>query len=74
MGVLCVLSARGETKIEWDLDAEETVREVERIFRENAAKGYMAFAVGAGLDSARQIREFDPLASRIVQSPPIAGG
>ena len=74
MGVLCVLSPLGETKVEWDIDVEETVREAERIFRTNAAKGYAAFTVGEGLDSARQVDWFDPRAKRIVQSPPIAGG
>lgn len=74
MGVLCVLSARGETKVEWELDVAETVREAERIFRENAARGYVAFTADVDLDTSRQIREFEPKASRIVQSPPLVGG
>ncbi|MCL4465249.1 MAG: hypothetical protein M1401_00265 [Chloroflexi bacterium] len=74
MGTLCVLSAGGDTKVEWDIDAAETVREAERIFRENANRGYAAFAVGGELESSRRIEKFDPAVSRIVQSPPIAGG
>jgi hypothetical protein len=74
MGILSVLSARGDTRVEWDVDVAETVREAERIFRENAARGYASFTVVTGLESARQILDFDPTARRIVQSPPIAGG
>jgi hypothetical protein len=74
MGVLRILSPSGDTKVEWDLDVEETVREAERIFRENAAKGYAAFRLDDGLGAARHVDAWDPTASLIVQTPRILGG
>lgn len=74
MGLLRIVCAAGDVKVEWDLDAEETVREAERIFRENAARGYAAFRVDDGLASARQVTSLDPTAKLIVQTPRIAGG
>ncbi len=74
MGLLRILCASGDTKVEWDVDAEETVREAERIFHENAARGYAAFRLDDGLGSARLIDRLDPAANLIVQTPRIAGG
>lgn len=72
---LIILGRRGDTKVEWDLDAAEAVREAERIFAEHRARGYAAFATSAaGTADAVQIREFDPHAERIFLFPPMAGG
>ena len=74
MGALRTLCARGDSKIEWDVWKKETVREAERIFRENAAKGYASFRVNGGLSTAERIDDFDPEAKEIVQIPHLAGG
>lgn len=74
MGLLRVLGARGDTKIEWDIAKEETVREAERIFRENAAKGYASFKVDDGIDTVQRIDGLDPEAKQVLQIPRIVGG
>ncbi len=72
---LVILGTRGDTRVGWDLDEAEGVKEAERIFNEHRARGFAAFRVGT-VDSADtvQIHQFDPEAERILQFPPIAGG
>jgi hypothetical protein len=81
MANLRVLSWRGDTKVSYDVEraaageAEQlaAVREAERIFREERARGATAFRVVTGQPAVR-IDEFDPAAEQIVMVPRIAGG
>jgi len=81
MANLRVLSWRGDTKVSYDVEravageAEQlaAVREAERIFREERARGATAFRVMTGQPAVR-IDEFDPAAEQIVMVPRIAGG
>ena len=74
MGLLRVLCGRGDVKVEWDTERVEAVQEAERIFRENAARGYSAFKVEDGVGQATRIEDFDPAAREIIQIPRIVGG
>ena len=74
MGMLRVLCGRGDVKVEWDTERAEAVAEAERIFRENAARGYAAFKVEDKVQAATRIEEFDPSAREIIQIPRIVGG
>ena len=74
MGMLRVLCGRGDVKVEWDTERAEAVAEAERIFRENAARGYAAFKVEDRVEGATRIEEFDPSAREIIQIPRIVGG
>ena len=74
MGMLRVLCGRGDVKVEWDTERAEAVAEAERIFRENAARGYAAFKVEDKVEGATRIEEFDPSAREIIQIPRIVGG
>ena len=74
MGMLRILCGRGDVKVEWDTERAEAVAEAERIFRENAARGYTAFKVEDGVNNATRIDEFDPAAREIIQIPRIVGG
>jgi hypothetical protein len=81
MARMRVLSARGDTVLEWDGRKVETqdaeglaaVREAERIFDEQRARGATAFRVAPGRPAER-IDEFDPQAEQIVVVPRVAGG
>jgi hypothetical protein len=81
MAKMRVLSARGDTVLEWDGRKVETqdaealaaVREAERIFDEQRARGATAFRVAPGRPAER-IDEFDPQAEQIVVVPRVAGG
>jgi hypothetical protein len=74
MGMLRVLCGRGDVKVDWDTDRVDAVREAERIFRENAARGYTAFRVNEKVEGAVRIEEFEPAAREIIQVPRIVGG
>lgn len=74
MGLLRVLCARGDVKVEWDTDRADAVAEAERIFQENAARGYAAFKLDSSVDTATRIDQFDPAAREIIQVPRIVGG
>ena len=81
MATMRVLSARGDTIVEWDdkkvddgeAEALAAVREAERIFTEQRARGATAFKVGPDRPAER-IDQFDPRAETIVVVPRVAGG
>jgi hypothetical protein len=81
MAILRVLCAKGDTAVEWDgrkveagdAEALAAVREAERIFLEERARGATAFKVSAERP-AQRIDEFDPQAEQIVVVPRVAGG
>ena len=81
MATLRVLSARGDTAIEWDQQKAEAgdpealaaLREAERIFAEQRARGATAFGVEAGRPAER-LERFDPRAEQVVVVPRVAGG
>ena len=81
MAVLRVLSRLGDSKYEWDAarvlqgDAEAVaaVREAERIFAEQRARGATAFRVWPGRP-AQRLDSFDPEAEHVVVVPRVAGG
>ena len=81
MAKLRVLSSHGDTVVEWDEekvehgdpDALAAVREAERIFEEQRARGATAFVV-APEKPARRIDTFDPLAEQVIIVPRVAGG
>lgn len=81
MGVLRVMSRRGDDHVQWDTnrlhigdpEAVAAVREAERIFAEQRAKGATAFKVTRGQPAVR-IDTFDPEAEQITMVPRVAGG
>lgn len=81
MGMLRVLSRRGDDKVAWDieqvavgdLDAVAAVKEAERIFADERSRGATAFRVAPGEPTTR-IERFDPTAEQIVMVPRVVGG
>ena len=81
MATMRILSARGDTVVEWDgrkveagdPEALAAVREAERIFSEQRARGATAFTVEPGRPAVR-IDEFDPRADQVIVVPRVAGG
>ena len=82
MGVLAIMSWRGHTEVTWDEKAIEAgdpealaaIREAERIFREERARGAVAFKVTSPTEPAERIDAFDRTAEQIVMVPRMAGG
>ncbi len=81
MGMLRIMSRRGDDKIAWDsqkVDANDpeavaAVREAERIFNEERKKGTTAFKVEPG-KTVERIDKFDHTAEQIVLVPRVVGG
>ncbi len=81
MAKLRVLSSRGDTVVEWDEkkvelgdpEALAAVREAERLFEEQRARGATAFVVTPD-KPAERIDTFDPKVEQVVMVPRVAGG
>jgi uncharacterized protein YjiK len=81
VGMLRVMSRRGDDRISWDSkklevndpEAVAAIREAERIFNEERLKGATAFKVEPGKDVQR-IDAFDRTAEQIVLVPRVVGG
>ncbi len=81
MGKLRLLSIKGDRTVTWeqkqaetgDPEAEQAVREAERIFQEALRNGATAFRVSPGAPATR-IDRFDPKADQILVVPRVAGG
>ena len=81
MGMLWVMSRRGDDRLTWDQqkaqvgdpEALAAVREAERIFAQERAKGATAFKLDPG-KPAQRIETFDETAEQIVLVPRVVGG
>jgi hypothetical protein len=81
MGMLRVISKRGDDRVQWneqdvqdgDAEAIAAIREAERIFAQERARGATAFRVEAGKQASR-IEHFDPQAEQIILLPQVVGG
>ncbi len=79
--MLRVMSRRGDDRVTWDEqkvlagdpEATAAVREAERIFAQERAKGATAFRIDPGKPGQR-IEEFDRTAEQIVLVPRVVGG
>ena len=81
MGMLRVMSRRGDDRVSWneqkvaarDPEALAAIREAERIFAQERAKGATAFRINPG-KPAERIEQFDHTAEQIVLVPRVVGG
>ena len=81
MGMLRVMSRRGDDRVVWDLeqaelgefDAVAAVEEAERIFAAERERGATAFKVEEGKPPVR-IDVFDKTSEQIVMVPRVVGG
>lgn len=81
MSMLRVMSRRGDDRVAWDVrqaevgdpEAIAAIREAERIFAEERARGGTAFKVEKGQAPVR-IDQFDQTAEQIVIVPRVVGG
>jgi hypothetical protein len=81
MGMLRIMTSFGDRVHQWDRKLVETgdpealsaVREAERVFEEQRAKGATSFRVTPGVPAER-IDRFDPESEQIVVVPRVVGG
>jgi hypothetical protein len=82
VGMLRVMSRRGDDRLTWnqqkvqagDLDAIAAVREAERIFAQERAKGATAYRVEGGGKLVERLEHFDATVEQIVMVPRVVGG
>lgn len=67
---------KGHATVTWDIEAEEAVKEAERIFNEKMSEPTQRYAykVPQGGGTAERVREFDPTAKEIYIIAPMVGG
>jgi hypothetical protein len=81
MGLLRVISKRGDDRVYWnehdaltgDVEANAAIREAERIFARERARGATAYRLEEG-KPVEKLEQFDPQASHIIMVPQVAGG
>ncbi len=81
MGMLRVMSRRGDDRVAWDVkkvevcdpDAIAAIEEAERIFAAERGRGATAFKVETGKAPVR-IDQFDRTAEQIIMLPRVVGG
>jgi len=81
MGLLRVISKRGDDRVYWneqdaltgDVEANAAIREAERIFARERATGATAYRLEAGKLVGR-LEQFDPRVSHIILEPRVTGG
>ena len=81
MGMLRVISKRGDDRLHWneqdalagDVEALAAIREAERIFARERARGGTAYRLEAGKPVER-LEQFDPQAAQIIIVPRVVGG
>lgn len=71
---MSVMGKEGDTKIEWDPDNKNEVKQAERTFQELTKKGYKAFRLCEEDNRGEQLDKFDKEAERIILVTPMAGG
>jgi len=81
MGMLRVISKHGDDRLQWNAQVAQAgdalaiaaIREAERIFTQERARGAFAFSAVAG-KPAECIEQFDRTAEQIVLMPRVVGG
>lgn len=71
---LVILDRTGDTKIIWDPDKPVEVESARQSFNNLRAKGYMAYKVDRDGGKGEVIKQFDPLATKIILAPQMVGG
>jgi hypothetical protein len=75
MGELRVMGQKGDTRVMWNPDNPDEVKEAKRSFDNLVKKkGYRAYRVKKKGDAGEQITEFDPSAAKLIIAAPMAGG
>lgn len=82
MGELATMGRNGHTVTEWAPEDMETTERAREMFyrmvgdpmREIRGQGFAAFATDAQGGSPEHIKDFDPMAEKILLTPQMAGG
>jgi beta-galactosidase/beta-glucuronidase len=74
-GEMVWLDETGESKIIWSADNEDEIEAAREMFEKLKKKGYVGYKVeGKKGEKGEVVREFDPMAERLIMAPPMKGG
>jgi len=73
-GIMAVQGVEGDTKIIWDPENPDEVKNARRTFDDLRGKGFNAYSVKRTGEQGEILRTFDPKAEKIIMAPPMAGG
>lgn len=71
---LAVMDHTGDTKCMWDPNIQAEVENAKSTFDNLKKKGYIAYRCNAQGDKSEIMTAFDPIAGKIIMSPPLIGG
>lgn len=74
MGEMRYLSDKGDTRILWDSDNRDEVKNAEKTFNDLIKKGFKAFRTKKDGSKGDKITRFDKYAERLILIPAIVGG
>jgi hypothetical protein len=74
MSEMRVMGPEGDTKIIWDADEKDEVKNARRTFDNLRSKGYTAYSVKKNGDKKKVVTEFDPDAEKLIMVPAMVGG
>jgi hypothetical protein len=69
-----IMGQVGDTKLVWDADNAEEVKNAKRTFDDLRGKRFLAFSVKKDGSKGVQITAFDPDAEKIIMVPAMQGG
>ena len=69
-----ILDLTGHTRTTWDPNLPHEVEANKATFNALKVKGYIAYRVKADGEQGEIMREFDPLAAKMIMAPPVMGG
>ncbi len=71
---LAVMDGTGDTRSIWSPDNPDEVAAAKRTFTDLKKKGYIAYSVDEDGDKNEIMREFDPMAGKVIMHKPMVGG
>ena len=64
----------GDQRVMWNTGVQDEIDAAKETFNRLRGKGYAAYTVDDDGESGEVIRQFDPMAGRIIMTRPNAGG
>lgn len=74
MGTLTILDSKGDTKLTWEPNDPDSVKEAKKRFDDLKKQGYSAFAVETQEIQGRRIDKFDSDMGEVLMVPQRRGG
>lgn len=74
MSEMRIMGPKGDTKLIWDADNDDEVKNARRTFDDLRCKGYTAYSVKKSGEKKKVVKEFDANAEKLILVPAMVGG